>query len=106
MTTIVTIWRDGKEIGVPLSSLELPTKPLAIDLSPKRIFKASVWKRCTDAEYAALRQVIDALDARTKAIFNDANYIDIRDELYPLVLQGATAVLGETRALELLEPEE
>lgn len=71
-----------------------------------RIYKATIWRRCTDAEFSAIKQAISATPERIQAIFNDAVYLDTGDELYPMVLSGAEQAVGAERAAELLEPEE
>lgn len=81
-----------------------PYEPVVI---PKtRLYKATIWRRCTDAEYDAIQAVLSATPLRIQAIFRDADYLSIGDELYPMIVAGATQAVGAERAAELLEPEE
>ena len=70
-----------------------------------KVYKTTIWKRCTDEEYNTIKLAMSQTSARYQAIFDNAAYISQEDALYPLVLSVATASVGEERALELLEPE-
>lgn len=100
-----TIWKDGEDIEVDTSALDLPNDPGFV-IKPTRVFKADIWKRCTDAEYDAIQAVIAGTPPRIQGIFRDANYLSVDDDLYPLVLAGASQAVGAERAAELLEPTE
>ena len=98
---------DGKMITL---SAEEANKFTALWSTPpvnnkNKVYKTTIWKRCTDEEYNTLKLAMSQTSARYQAIFDDAAYISQEDELYPLVLSVATASVGEERALELLEPE-
>lgn len=71
-----------------------------------RLYKTTLWRRCTDAEFQAIRAVLALQDERAQAIWNDANYIDSRDETYSQISGAAVALFGAARAAELLAPTE
>ena len=100
-------WNEAIEEAERLGDeLEFEPEPIASELPEfTKLYKTTIWSRCTDAEYVAIKDVINSVPPRIQAIFADANYIDKNDPLYAMVLDGAIAVVGNERALELLEPE-
>ncbi len=101
----VSIWRDGKVMRVNEAALERP------DLSPlptlpKRLSKATLWRRATDEEAEILDATLAAMPARMRRIFDGAGYLDHADDYFPDLRAGIAAALNsEERADELLEPE-
>lgn len=61
---------------------------------PVRTVKADIWRRCTDAEAETLSNLLAALPARKRNLYNDANFLDHADpfyaELYAAVAQAIT----------------
>ena len=100
-------WDEAVEEANKLGNkLKFEPAPVAPELPEfTKLYKTTIWSRCTDAEYTAIKAAISQVSPRIQVIFADANYIDKNDPLYSLVLSGAIAAVGNTRALELLEPE-
>ena len=87
------IWKNNKWSAPPVFATKT------------KVYKATIWKRCTDQEYTAIQSVINQTAPRIQAIFADATYLDQNDEMYYMIMAGAVAAVGEERAIELLEPE-
>lgn len=123
---IYVVDADGKYVGcfssdlVPDGMIQVPAPSYASQIwdkkkkkwsdpvvvnSYKKLYKTTIWKRCTEQECAAIKTAISNTSPRIQAIFADANYLDQEDELFGMVMSGAIAAVGEARALELLEPE-
>lgn len=105
MTEIVVV--DGKEIELSageVAEFRAHQNTIAGPVN-KLLFKATIWRRCTDEEYDAIQAVLSAAPRRLQAIFKDADHINVDDDLYPLLMDGATQAVGAERAAELLEPE-
>ena len=71
-----------------------------------KLFKADVWRRCTDAEATLLDAALSAQPVRLRRMWDDAAFISSTDELYSTLKAGITAIIGAKRAGELLEPTE
>jgi hypothetical protein len=71
-----------------------------------RIPKDYIWRRATDPEAEAMELMLAAQPARTRRIYEGANYVSTLDDFYPILLGGLTLAFGAPRALELLEPTE
>lgn len=100
------LFDDAKKQAVKLgSSLLLEPVPEPVVIVYSRLYKATMWKRCTESEYAAIQTELNKVSLRIQAILSDATYLDQNDEMYYMVMAGAIAAVGEERALELLEPE-
>jgi hypothetical protein len=99
------IW-DGEEIE--LSEQEYLTKfgpePAAPSLPSvtERIYKASMFRKMTDAEYEAYLQIRAGFPPRLQAIFDAAEYLSSSDEFWPALVAAAEDAYGEQRAAELL----
>lgn len=70
------------------------------------IGKSTPWRRMTNTEAIAVKGAMDQQSIRDQEIYRAAAYIDTRDELYGTMLAVLTALFGQTRAKELLAPEE
>lgn len=80
----------------------IPPAPPALT----RIYKANIWRACTDQEFAAIKAAMAAAPDRLQALFNDVAYLDTRDDLFPLVMAAAASAVGPARASVLLTPTE
>lgn len=70
-----------------------------------RLYKTTIWSRLTDAE---LQSVVDAMAAqplRLRMMWNDAITVESDSEFFGVLNQFVTAVLGASRAAEVLAPE-
>lgn len=71
---------------------------------PSIIFKADIWRRCTDDEAATLDAALEQAPARLRRIFDGAQYLDTTDPDYPAIRDAVIAALGQTRAAVVLAP--
>lgn len=83
----------------------LPYQPPILPEKTK-LYKADVWRRCTATEAELLDSALAVQPVRLRRMWDDALFISTADELYGVLLAGISAVLGATRAAELLEPTE
>lgn len=70
------------------------------------VSKATVFRRTTSQEAEALDGMIADTDARTRNIYMGAQYLDTRDELWPMLRSIMVGAFGEERTDELLAREE
>ncbi|SEG59292.1 hypothetical protein [Bosea lathyri] len=88
--------------GGAFEIVEAPEVPLP---ALTRLSKATLWRRCSDAEAEALDLALAAAPVRLRRIFEGAGYLDHSDENFPDLRAGIVAALGEIRADEVLAPE-
>lgn len=69
---------------------------------PARTSKADIWRRCTQAEAESLDGALSDAPAQLRRVFDAAQYIDHGDALFPVLRDAVVAVLGATRADEIL----
>lgn len=67
--------------------------------------KATVWRRMTSAEAAAMDALMQETDAQIKQIYLAAQYLSTTDELWGMLKDMLTAAFSASRANELLAPE-
>lgn len=70
-----------------------------------RIGKSTPWRRMTDTEATDVAGAIKQQSIKNQMIYDAASYIDSGDPLFSMLRQLLVAVVGETRADELLAPE-
>lgn len=78
-----------------------PVLPLPVRT---RIFKADIWRRATDAEAVTIDAALQAQPVRLRRLWDDAQWLETTDELYPSLQAAFVAAFGAARAAELLEP--
>ncbi|WCA57763.1 hypothetical protein G6M16_008665 [Agrobacterium tumefaciens] len=66
------------------------------------LYPADLWRRMTDDEVVAVESVISTQPARIRRIFNAATEYRSDDELWPLLQEIASDILGSQRASEIL----
>src|SRR5205823_4520651 len=71
---------------------------------PLRTFKSDVWRRCTDSEANALDAALAAAPARLRRLWADSTILERDSAEWPELLAGVVAVVGATRAAQLLAP--
>lgn len=71
----------------------------------KRLHKAELWRRLTDAEAESLDAMLAASPVRLRRIFESASYIDQDDADFPTLRAGIVSALGEVRANQILTPD-
>lgn len=102
-------WEHSEEIFARVVAGEFgpvaPYQPPNLPVKTK-LFKADVWRRCTDSEAALLDAALSAQPVRLRRMWDDATFISSTDELYSTLKAGITAIIGAKRAGELLEPTE
>ena len=102
-------WEHSEEIFArvaagefgPIATAQPPNLPVKT-----KLFKAEVWRRCTDSEAALLDAALNSQPVRLRRMWDDATFISSTDELYNTLKAGITAIIGAKRAGELLEPTE
>lgn len=71
---------------------------------PARVYKATMFRRMTDEEYAAYEQIRAQFPPRLAALFDAVEYLSTNDEFWPAMVAAANQVYGEERAAEILAP--
>jgi hypothetical protein len=101
----------GDDVGIGWAfkngKFTAPTQPDPEPVDPNyTISKATVFRRTTSQEAEALDGMIADTDARTRNIYMGAQYLDTRDELWPMLRSIMVGAFGEERTDELLAREE
>lgn len=92
-----------KEIGGELTKVyELEDAPPPPPL--ENLSKNLMWERMTSAEATAADQLLRAQEAKVYRQYDGASHINVKAELYPLLVGGLTQLFGARRAAEILEP--
>ena len=69
---------------------------------PRRIYKADIWRRASNAEADIMDAMLDSQPARLRRMWADAQYLQSNDELYATIEATLIAQFGVPRAAELL----
>lgn len=69
-----------------------------------RIYKADIWRRCTDAEAETLKQLLAQATARQQGLWQDAQYLDMTDPDFAFVTEAAQSAFPDERVAALLQP--
>lgn len=88
---------------LPVGPPDLPVDPPP-PLVLTRIFKADIWRRTTDAEAAIIDGALQAQPVRMRRLWDDSQWLETTDELYPTLEAAFVAAFGAKRAAELLAP--
>lgn len=88
-------WADGEVV---------PYEPPAPPPSAARVYKATMFRKMTDAEYEAYLQIRAGFPPRLQAIFDAAEYLSSDDEFWPALVAAAEQAYGAERAAEILAP--
>jgi hypothetical protein len=88
-------WENGEVVEYTRPAVDLVTIIPAVTL----------WERMTDVEAEQVNTAMATQPFRTRQIFLTANTFRSDHELWPLLVQMATDLFGETRAAELLVAE-
>lgn len=68
------------------------------------VYSVDLWSRMTDSEADQVATAMGIQPFRIRKIFETANSYRSDHELWPLLVQIATALFGEDRAAEILAP--
>lgn len=68
------------------------------------VYSVDLWSRMTNAEAEAVAAEMETQPFRIRRIFESANSYREDHELWPLLVQIATALFGEERAAQILAP--
>ncbi|WP_052194636.1 hypothetical protein [Aureimonas altamirensis] len=68
------------------------------------VFAVDLWSRMSDAEAEQVVEAMDTQPVRIRNIFRAANSYQSDHELWPLLVQVATALFGAERAAAILTP--
>jgi hypothetical protein len=64
--------------------------------------KADIWRRCTDNEADTLSNLLAALPARKRNLYNDCNYLDHADPFFTELATAVGQAIGQERAAIVL----
>ncbi len=70
------------------------------------VYKLDLWSRMTDDEADQVGAVMEEQPFRIRKIFESAGSYRSDHELWPLLVQIATTLFGEERAVQILAPSE
>ena len=88
----------------------MPTKDqlAALDepVSAVTVYKADIWRRCSDDDAAKLDAAIAAQPVRLRRLFDGAQFLRSDDELFGLMQAAVMQLLGPERAAVILAPSE
>lgn len=73
---------------------------------PFTVYKADIWRRCTDAEADKLDTAIRAQPVRLRRLFDDATNLRSDDELFGQISGAVVQMIGAERAAVVLAPSE
>lgn len=77
----------------------VPPPPL-----PSITQKADIWRRCSDSEADTLSNLLGALPAKKRNLYNDCQYLDHADPFYAELQAAVVQALGADRANAILAP--
>lgn len=92
---------------VPLTDAEIAQRQADAAMPPLPkylISKVEMWRRCTDDEAEALYADLRQAPVRLQALFDGAQIVDTRDELYMTLKGIVEARVGADRAAVILAP--
>jgi hypothetical protein len=71
---------------------------------PRKVLtmKGDIWRRCTDSEADTLSNLLAALPARKRNLYNDCNYLDHSDPFYSELSAAVGQAIGQDRAAIVL----
>jgi hypothetical protein len=92
----------GEQTVIALTPEEIAALPPPPPPPPRRIAKADIWRRATDAEAVTLDALLNAQPVRLRRMWADAQFLSTDDDLYPSVESALTTAFGAARAAELL----
>lgn len=81
-----------------------PPPPVEPSRVLTRIYKADIWRRATDAEAVTIDGALQVQPVRMRRLWDDAQWLETTDELYPVLEAAFVTAFGAQRAAELLEP--
>lgn len=81
-----------------------PSAPPAPPPAPRIVYKADIWRRCTDDEATQLDAALAQQPVRMRRMFDDAQFLSSGDELFGEVKAAVTQLVGADRAAALLAP--
>jgi hypothetical protein len=71
-----------------------------------KIYKANIWMAATDSEAEVIDLTLSAQSVRLRRLWAEAQYLDTRSDLFPVIKAAFARQFGEARAIELLTPTE
>lgn len=100
------IIHNGQYVRLTEEEYQREFPPVVIPPTPKRIYKADIWRRCTDEEAASLDSVLSRASKKLQRLYDGAQYISTGAPEYQMIEQAVVAALGAKRAAEILAPSE
>ncbi|RVT75672.1 hypothetical protein EM858_14595 [Agrobacterium sp. CNPSo 2736] len=98
---------SGEFIEVTLTDEEMGEPPPTPDPIPEPVvvvYQVDLWTRMTNPEAEEVLAQMAEQPVRIRRIFESANSYRSDHELWPLLIQIATALFGEERAAQILAP--
>ena len=74
------------------------------EIVPYKLYKADIWRRATDQEIIRILEALNNQPIKLQMIFKDALFINVFDEMFPLLKTIIVSLFGTERAEELLRP--
>jgi hypothetical protein len=102
VVTEMTLQQFEAKFGTMPTPAEIAT--IANPGAGGRVYKASMFRKMTDAEYESYLQIRAGFPPRLQAIFDAAEYLSLHDDFWPDLLAAAEQAYGAERAAELLTP--
>jgi hypothetical protein len=92
----------GEQTVITLTPEEIAALPPPQPPPPRRIAKADIWRRCTEAEAETLDTLLNAQPVRLRRMWADAQFLSTDDEMFPAVEAALVNAFGAPRTAELL----
>ena len=92
----------NEQTVIPMTPEEIAALPPSPPPPPRRIAKADIWRRVTDAEAVLLDALLNAQPVRLRRMWEDAQYLSTDDDLFPQVEAALVGLFGAPRTAELL----
>lgn len=90
--------------GKPIWTVTYADAPPIPPAPPFTLFKADIWRRCTNDEATKLDTALSQQPVRLRRMFNDATLLRSDDELFSTIQSAVTQLLGDSRATDILAP--
>jgi hypothetical protein len=87
---------QGKLVDLDNDTFVDPPVPPAVTI------KADIWRRCTDEEAETLSNLLAALPAKKRNLYNDCNFLAHDDPFFDELATAVIHAIGEERASEVL----
>lgn len=104
--TLAELLAECAAAGITPQQPEQPAaQPIPAPPVPTKLYKATVWRRATDAEAAVIDAQLSAAPPRLRRLWDDSQLLDTTYPEFLALRAGFVAAFGESRAAELLAAE-